>query len=134
MNPILLAISLGAGFVARAFSGDEEQLKMVMAEAIKHKGYALVDILQPCVSFNKINNYQWYNKRVYKLGKDYNPSDKLQAIETAMEWGDKIPLGIIYHEKKLDFSDKIDFLKKGKPLIENEINADKIKIFMNDFM
>lgn len=67
MNPILLVISLGAGFVARAFSGDLEHLISIMIATIEYKGYALVDILQPCVSFNKINTYQWYSQRVYKL-------------------------------------------------------------------
>ncbi|MFO7296519.1 MAG: 2-oxoacid:ferredoxin oxidoreductase subunit beta, partial [Clostridia bacterium] len=65
LNPVLLAIALGAGFVARAFSGDKEHLTSIMVEAIKHKGYSLVDILQPCVSFNKVNTFQWYSKRVY---------------------------------------------------------------------
>lgn len=134
MNPVALAITLGAGFVARAFSGDKEHLKEIMIEAIKHKGYALVDILQPCVSFNKINTFQWYNKRVYKLGEEYNPSDKLKAIEKSMEWGDRIPLGILYKEEKPDFHDKVSFLKDSKSLVESEVKTIKIKEFMKDFI
>ncbi|AWK52366.1 2-oxoacid ferredoxin oxidoreductase [Clostridium beijerinckii] len=134
MNPMVMAITLGAGFVARAFSGDKEQLKEIMIEAINYKGYALVDILQPCVSFNKINTFQWYKKRVYKLEEGYDVKNKLKAIERAMEWGDKIPLGILYKEEKLDFHDKVSFLKYGKPLIDGEIKLNRINEFIKDFV
>lgn len=134
MNPILLAISLGAGFVARAFSGDKEHLTLIMKEAINYKGYALVDILQPCVSFNKINTFQWYNKRVYKLDESYDCTDKLGAIQKSMEWGDRIPIGIIYKEEKLTFHDKIDFIREGEPLVDQKVNLEKIKGFMKDFV
>lgn len=133
LNPLLLAIVLGCGFVARAFSGDQEHLKMLMTEGIRHKGYALIDILQPCVSFNKVNTYQWYKDRVYKLGEDYKPENKMVAIETAMEWGGKIPIGILYREEKPDFHDKIDFLKNGKSLVDRELDIKKISGFMQDF-
>ena len=105
-----------------------------MKEAINYKGYALVDILQPCVSFNKINTFQWYNKRVYKLDEGYDPTNKLKAIEKSMEWNDKIPLGILYKENKPDFHDKIDFLRDGEPLINMEIDLNKISEFMQDFV
>lgn len=134
MNPVLLAISLGAGFVARAFSGDKKHLKHIMQEAINYKGYSLVDILQPCVSFNKINTFRWYNKRIYKLEDNYDSTDKLSAIETSMQWGDKIPIGILYKEIKPNFHDKIDFLRDGKPLIDMDIDLNKIKGFMQDFV
>jgi len=65
LNPLLLALVLEAGFVARCFSGEKEHLKDTMKAAIQFPGYALVDVLQPCVSFNKINTYGWYRKRVY---------------------------------------------------------------------
>jgi len=133
LNPMLLAIVLGCGFVARAFSGNQDHLKSVMVEGIRHKGYALIDILQPCVSFNKVNTYQWYSDRVYKLGDDYEPENKLKAIEKAMEWGDKIPIGILYREEKPDFHDKIDFLKNGSPLVDAVIDMEKIKEFIKDF-
>jgi 2-oxoglutarate ferredoxin oxidoreductase subunit beta len=133
LNPVLLAIALGCGFVARAFSGYQEHLKTVMVEAIKHKGYALVDILQPCVSFNKLNTYQWYRDRTYTLENNYDPGNKLLAMEKAMEWGSKIPIGIIYREEKPDFHAKYDFLQTGKPLVDREIDLEKIKEFIKDF-
>lgn len=133
LNPILLAIALGCGFVARAFSGDREHLIAIMVEGIRHKGYALIDVLQPCVSFNKLNTYQWYKERVYKLGEEYDRENKLLAMEKSMEWGEKIPIGIFYKEEKPDFHDKISFLKEGLPLVDRDIDFEKISEFMNDF-
>lgn len=133
LNPILLAIALGCGFVARAFSGEREHLIEVMMAGIRHKGYALIDILQPCVSFNKVNTYQWYKERIYKLGDGYDPGNKLLALEKSMEWGEKIPIGIFYQEEKPDFHDKIDFLKTGAPLVDRDIDLKKISGFMEDF-
>jgi len=94
LNPLALAITMGAPFVARGFAGDKEHLKALILEAILFKGTAVVDILQPCVSFNKINTYAWYRERVFKLE---NPlTDRYEAIRTANLWGEKIPIGVIY--------------------------------------
>jgi 2-oxoglutarate ferredoxin oxidoreductase subunit beta len=132
LNPVMLAISLGAGFVARAFTGDKDHLTAIMIEAIKHQGYSLVDILQPCISFNKINTFQWYKKRVYQLDQNYNYQDKLEALKKSMEWGDTIPTGIIYKNDTDTYHDKISFLKE-LPLIEQSVSWEIIKEFMNDF-
>lgn len=134
MNPLLVALSLGAGFVARAFSGDKEHLISIMTEAINYKGYALVDILQPCVSFNKVNTFQWYNKRIYKLDENYDSSDRMKAMVKAMEWGDQIPLGVLYKEEKLTYHDKIPFLREGEALVDRQVELDKVKAFMNEFI
>lgn len=133
LNPVLLAITMGAGFVARAFSGDKEHLTSVMIEAIKYRGYALVDILQPCVSFNKVNTYQWYSNRVYKIDDSYDAANKLKAMEKAMEWGDRIPIGILYKEDKQVFNDKIEFLKGNQVLVEKETDMERIKGYLKDF-
>ena len=122
LNPVLLAIASGAGFVARAFSGHKEHLISIMKQAIEYKGYALVDILQPCVSFNKVNTFSWYSKRIYELNANYDSSDKLQAMAKAMEFGEQIPIGILYREEKQTFHQKNLVLKSGKPLLE--INTD----------
>lgn len=132
MNPLLVAIAAGAGFVARSFSGDKEHLIATMMEAIKFNGYALVDILQPCVTFNKLNTFQWYSKRVYKLDNDYDNTDKLKAMEKAMEWGDKIPLGVIYKEEKDSYIDRIPFLKDGAPLVDWKPDMNKIKEYIDE--
>ena len=106
LNPLALAIAAGATFVARTFTGEREQLKNLLKEAINHKGYALIDILQPCVTFNKVNTFKWYKERVYSLDNNYDPSNKAKAFEKALEFGDEgIPTGIIYKEE-------------GKPIFE----------------
>lgn len=133
LNPLLVALALGAGFVARAFSGDKEHLTSIMIEAMKFKGYALVDILQPCVSFNKVNTFQWYSKRIYKLEDSYDSTDRLKAMEKAMEWGDRIPIGILYQQEKQTFNDKFDFLRVDKPLIDRETPIEKVKSYLKDF-
>ena len=132
-NPLLVALALGAGFVARAFTGMKDQMAEIMSEAIKYKGYALVDILQPCVSFNKINTFQWYNKRVYKLENDYDSSKLTNAIQKSMEWGDKIPVGILYSQEKPTYHDKIDFLKEEIALIDREHDLKKVESYLSKF-
>ena len=119
-NPILLAIAAGAGFVARAFTGNQEQLTSLMKQAIEYNGYALIDILQPCVSFNKINTFAWYQERGYELDESYDPTDKVSAMKKALEFGDRIPTGLIYSEEKQTFHQKNTVLKNGTPLIDTE--------------
>lgn len=94
-NPLSLAITLGAPFVARAFSGDEERTKDILKMAISHKGYALVDILQPCVSFNKVNTFQWFKENTYYLEDSYNPENRDEALQISLQQ-DRLPLGVIY--------------------------------------
>lgn len=101
VNPIAMALTAGATFAARGFAGDGPGLAAIMKAAIEHKGFAVVDIMQPCVTFDKVHTYTWYRERLYKLeAEGYTPDNKLKAIEKAMEWGDKIPLGIFYKEDK----------------------------------
>jgi 2-oxoglutarate ferredoxin oxidoreductase subunit beta len=94
LNPLALAITMGAPFAARGFAGDKEHLAALIREAILFKGTSVVDILQPCVSFNKINTYAWYRERVFKL--EAPLTDRYEAIRTADLWGEKIPIGVIY--------------------------------------
>ena len=125
-NPIAVAISLGASFVARAFSGDMNQMKEILKKAIKHKGYALVDIFHPCVSFNKINNYKWYKDNIYYLDEDYDSTDKMEALKKAFET-DKFPLGVIYtnDENKTFEENLVAYKKDNRPLYKREVNPGK---------
>lgn len=134
LNPVLMAIAAGAGFVARAFSGHKEQLVSIMKQAIEYKGYALVDILQPCVSFNKVNTFSYYNQRVYELDSGYNVSDKISAMQKAMEFGDKIPIGILYQEQKKTFHQKNTILKDGIPLIDRVNDPDIVQKIMKEYI
>ena len=118
LNPMTLAITMGAPFVARGFSGEMDHLKELIEEAILFKGTAIVDILQPCVSFNKINTYQWYKDRVYKL--EQPATDKLEALRIAETWGERIPIGIIYK------NDAVKSREAEKPLFQGAYPEDAI--------
>jgi 2-oxoglutarate ferredoxin oxidoreductase subunit beta len=116
LNPLSLAISLDCSFVARGFAGDPAHLKELIKEAVRHRGFCLIDILQPCVTFNKINTYEWYRQRVYRISANYDPSDRQEAFKKALEWGERIPIGIIYKKIRPLFEDQIPVLKEG-PLV-----------------
>jgi 2-oxoglutarate ferredoxin oxidoreductase subunit beta len=97
LNPLATAITLGATFVARVFAGDIMQSKEVIKAAIQHKGYALVDVFQPCVVFNKQNTYQWFKQNTYSLDETHDKADKMKALGLAFET-ERMPLGILYQE------------------------------------
>jgi 2-oxoglutarate ferredoxin oxidoreductase subunit beta len=117
-NPLQIAIAAGAGFVARGFTGRQDQLISLMKQAIQYDGYALIDILQPCVSFNKENTFAWYNARVYDLEADYDFSDKTKAFARSEEFCERIPLGVIYKEQKQTFHQKNPVLMEGPALLD----------------
>jgi 2-oxoglutarate/2-oxoacid ferredoxin oxidoreductase subunit beta len=100
LNPVEMAVAMKASFVARAFSGLHDHLVGVLRRALAHEGFALVDILQPCVSFNKVNTFKWYRERCTPLPDSYDPRDWHQAIETAALWGERIPIGVIYEDPR----------------------------------
>ncbi len=104
LNPLLVALAGGASFVARSFAGDRKHLQEMMKEAIQHKGFAFLDILQPCVTFNKINTFKWYKDRVYYLEEDHEKGNWEQAVRRAQEWGDRIPLGIFFRQERNVFA------------------------------
>lgn len=133
-NPLLIAIAAGATFVARSFSGDKEHLAKIMAAAIKHKGYALVDILQPCVSFNKTNTFAYYKQRVKPLDESYDAANKLTAMEKAMEWGDTIPIGILYQEQAPTYTEKRPELFDAVPLIDKQVNLADVQALINSYI
>jgi hypothetical protein len=88
LNPLALAISLDCGFVARAFAGASglPALKEIIKEAVDHKGFSLIDILQNCISFNKVNTFHWYKERVYALEGDYDPYDRIEAFRSRLDF------------------------------------------------
>jgi 2-oxoglutarate ferredoxin oxidoreductase subunit beta len=112
-RPETVAVAMGAGFVARGYAGMKEHLADLIGQAIRHRGFALVNILQPCVSFNRVNSYAWYKERCYQLPEDYNPEDRWLALKTASEFGDRIPLGVIYRSDSPVLEDHFPVLKKG---------------------
>src|SRR5579885_1679381 len=125
LNPLALAITSGATYVARGFSGEQKQLGDLIAGGIAHKGFSLIDVFSPCVTYNKINTYQWFKERVYKLEEQgWDPSDFHKSIEKAYEWEEKIPLGVIYKTDMPTYEDGEPNLQKG-PMAKQKLGADK---------
>jgi 2-oxoglutarate ferredoxin oxidoreductase subunit beta len=133
LNPIALAISQDASFLGRGYAGEGDHLKELIKEAILHPGFALVDILQPCVSFDHKHTYGWYQERVYKLGPEYDPYNKPAAFQKAQEWDNKIPLGVIYKKVRLTFEHQQPVLKKGT-LISHAVDPLKINAVLDEFI
>ncbi len=134
LNPVALAITGGASFVARGFAGDIEHLSTLIQKGIRHKGFSLIDILQPCVSFNHKNTFTWYRDRIYRLDdeKDYDPSDIRQAKSISDEWGERIPVGIIYNVERTTFEEKQLSLRKG-PLVKQKMFPSQVKPLLDQF-
>ena len=133
-DPLSVAISLNCTFVSRGFSGDVNHLSNLIVKAIQHKGFSLVDILQPCVSFNKINTFEWYKKRVYKLEEpQYNQNDRVGAFEKSLEWGEKIPIGVFYEREGPSFEDSLPVLSKST-LIKQKSNPSAINDLIDSFI
>ena len=131
-NPIAVAVALDASFVARAYIGDIDMTKDIIKKAISHRGYALVDIFQPCVSFNKINTYKWFKEHTYDIEDSYDPTDRVQAFGKAID-SSKFPLGVIYtNRKKPIFEQSLAAYEKDTtPVIKRERNLKVLQGFID---
>jgi 2-oxoglutarate ferredoxin oxidoreductase subunit beta len=132
LNPMAMAVALDCSFAARGFAGEMKHLTWLIKEAVNHKGFSIVDILQPCVTFNKINTYEWYKQRVYHIEPDYDPEDRIAALKKALEWGDRIPVGIIYKNHRPVLEEKIPVIK-DKPLVRQSFDISKIETTLKEF-
>lgn len=123
VNPLALALSAGASFVARGFSNDIVHLKALFKEAITHKGFAHIDIFQPCSTYNHTNTPEWYKSHIYNLDKDakYDKNNYMLAMEKALQWGEKIPIGIFFKDQRPTYEDGLPQLSKA-PLVEHDIS------------
>ncbi|MBE0480778.1 MAG: 2-oxoacid ferredoxin oxidoreductase [Dehalococcoidia bacterium] len=134
VNGPALAIAAGGTFVARGFSGETEHLVELIKSGVRHKGFALIDVLQPCVTFNRKNTWKWYKDRVYKLeDTDYEPHTRVDAYRKALEWGDRIPLGIVYREERASFEDMYPALKEG-PLVRQKLDPSIVEPLLKEFL
>jgi len=133
-NPLQTGLILGAGFIARGFSKEKDHLTWLIGEGMNHKGFSLIDVLQPCVSFNKKNTYKWYGDRVYKVNDQitYDVTDKERALKKAGEWGERIPIGIIYKEEKATYEDKSGLTGRA-PLVDMDIENVNISKALKEF-
>lgn len=135
LNPVAMAVAAGASFVARGFVGDMEHLSRIIKMGIIHKGFALIDILQPCVSFNHKNTYSWYRERVYRLDNEvnYDTGDKLAAFGKAQEWGERIPIGVIYRKESITFEEQLPSLHKSS-LVKQAIEPGRVEDLLKEFL
>jgi len=134
LRPLAVAVACDCSFVARGFAGDIEHLAGLIEQGVRHKGFALIEVLQPCVSFNKKNTFQWHQERVYKLEESggYNPSDRGAAFMKALEWGDKIPIGVIYRIERPVFEDYVG-VNQQPPLVKQPLDPKKIEKLLDSF-
>ncbi|MHA2250689.1 MAG: 2-oxoacid:ferredoxin oxidoreductase subunit beta [Candidatus Kariarchaeaceae archaeon] len=138
-NPVALAITAGATFVARTFSKDGEQFERIVAEAIKHKGFAFIDALSPCVTFNRVNTVDYFKDRVYDLNeKGHDTSDFQTAYLKSLEWSDEgIPTGIFFQKEMPAYSELDATISKfGSPVARGAVRltSEMINNITKDFM
>ena len=133
-NPLAVAIALNASFVARAFAGDVEQTAEILKKAIQHRGYALVDIFQPCPSFNRLNTFQWFKEHTYYLEDSHDRADRGEAFKRTIE-EDRLPLGIFYvNSDKKTFEENVGVYEKdGRPLYERKPDLERLRSLIETF-
>ncbi len=130
-NPLTIALNLGAGFVARGFSNDRAHTARLIEDGIRHKGLSLIDIVQPCITYNKVNTHNWYKQRVYDLYEDkYVPDDLENALAMAREWEERIPIGVYYRKEGPSFTQRIEKLA-GDTLISMSRDAAKLELYLS---
>ena len=133
VNPITQALASDASFVARGYAGDMHHLTELFKQAITFPGFALVDVLQPCVAWNRINTYDFYRERVYKLEEtDHDPTNLMQAYEKAYEWEERIPIGIFHRKERPVYRENFPFLE-GDPLVKQRLDDIDISELLKEF-
>ena len=137
INPLALAAVSGATYVARAFSGEPEHMAQMIAGGIAHRGFSLIDVFSPCVTYNKINTYPWFKERVYKLETElgYDTSNVSHALLRSYEWGDRIPIGLFYKDEQPVYEVSEPAMKRG-PLVSHPLamNPDTFASLVQEFI
>ena len=142
VNPISFALAGGATFVARGFAGDAKHDTELLVAAVKHKGFSIIDTLQPCVTYNQKNTFSWFYERVYKM-ENHDTSDKVAAFKLAEEWPlrvpiaegekEKIPTGIFYQETRPTWHEQIPQIAKA-PLVKHPIDNVDINPLLDELL
>lgn len=129
VNPVGIALMAGATFVARGFSGDAKGVAELVQKGIQHKGFSFIDVQSPCVTYNKLNTYDWFRERVYNLqDESHDTSDLGAAVQRALEWPtmgpeDKVPTGVFYETSRPTYEDG-----ERAYQVNNPVKADKLHI------
>jgi len=120
-----LALAAGGTFIARGFSGAVAPLAVLMEKAMKHKGFALLEVLSPCITHNRVNTYEWYRNNIFAVENEpgYDPRDKNKAWE-ALQHREKMATGLIFEEEKQTFEELI-LPDRGKPIAFNDLALDR---------
>jgi 2-oxoglutarate ferredoxin oxidoreductase subunit beta len=123
INPISLALSAGATYVARGFSGDQKHLVELIKNAIQHKGFSFIDVFSPCVTYNHDNTFQWFRPRVKKLEENpgYDPTDWMMAMEKSLQWGDEIPIGKFFERTDVPTLHGVEPVLNQGPLVHQQM-------------
>ncbi|MCI0485721.1 MAG: thiamine pyrophosphate-dependent enzyme [Blastocatellia bacterium] len=137
INPLALALVSGATYIARGFSGVPDHMANLIAGGIAHRGFSLIDVFSPCVTYNHINTYPWFRERVYKLEDEsnYDPSNVESALQRSFEWGDRIPIGLLYEDEQPIYEDSEPAFKQG-PLAHQPLGLERevFQEFMEEMM
>lgn len=135
IDPIALAVAMNASFVARVFAGHREQTSEILKRAIEHKGYSLVDVLQPCVSFNKLNTFKWFEENTYYIDDSHDPLDRMAAFRIAAS-SDRFALGLIYlNLDRRPFEEHLPaYTESDLPLFRREVDREKLKELMGSIV
>ena len=134
LQPLAVAISAGANFVARGFSGDAEGLSKLIVEGIQHRGFSFIDVLQVCVSFNPSKSYKWYQERVCRVeDKGYDPTDRAKALEMVFRDDGLLPTGVFYRRDEPAHEDGLPQLTDGA-LVEQDIADIDVRVFMEELV
>ncbi len=134
VNPLSLAISQGATYVANGFAGDTPTLVELIKRGIEHTGFSVVNVLQPCVTFNTINTYQYYGQRSYTLEEGYDRSNFREAVSRALEMNEeRYPLGVIYEVNRPAYHEQLTHLAPDVTLIDKDAFTD-FSLLLKDFV
>ncbi len=126
LNPEGVALMAGASFVARGFSGDGAQLATIMEKAIAHKGFSVVVVMSPCVTYNKLNTYAWFRERVYKLEAENHDTHNFEAaLKKTLEWESRIPLGVFYESTDKQTYEEAETAYEFGPLSKQKLGLKK---------
>jgi 2-oxoglutarate/2-oxoacid ferredoxin oxidoreductase subunit beta len=138
INPLTLALSAGATYVARGFSGEQKHLTELIKQGIQHKGFSFLDVFSPCVTYNHDNTYQWFRPRVKKLEDDaaYDSLNWVEAMEKALIWGEEIFIGKFFERNDVPALHESEPVLNEGPLVHRtpRIPPDVAHAFIQELM
>jgi 2-oxoglutarate ferredoxin oxidoreductase subunit beta len=137
-NPLAVGLACGATFLARGFVGNPGQLSSLIVQAVRHPGFGFIDVLQPCVTYNRHNTYGWFSERVYEVGEDsHDTSDRDAAFRRALEWPGKpdgpILTGVLYRSSRVTYEERVPALSKG-PLTDYVVDRARVERAAEEFL